>query len=124
MTYNEAYDKIIQAYFKDEIHPANPMFCFCGNLCDNTQDWFGIPLELHRNSHGYKGQDFVRMESALFGSITNEFHLLLHDVGSAEYEDALFAGMSAALEVLKQIHRERGEDVDSVPVFTKRQLVS
>lgn len=39
-----------------------------------------------------------------------------------QYEAALFAGMSAALDVLKQIHIERGEVIDEVPVFTKRQL--
>ena len=37
-------------------------------------------------------------------------------------EDKLFEGMCAALEVLKQIHKERGEDVDSVPEFKKRKL--
>ncbi len=118
MKYNEAYDKIIQAYFKDELEPYDANFCFCGNLCDRTDDWFrasnSLSHQCHNASHGYRGRELYEMEQAL----------LIHVEPSPypKYEDDLFAGMSAALDVLKQIHRERGEDVDSVPVFTKRQL--
>lgn len=39
-----------------------------------------------------------------------------------DYENKLFNGMVAALEVLKQIHIEHGEVIDEEPVFTKRIL--
>jgi|SRR6476620_1568213 len=123
MTYNEAYNKIINAYFKDEIVPLDGNFCFCGTLCDNTSDWLGL---FHNYpSHGYTGRDFDRMEEALFNGIrvtakVDSVNVLSRRAGI--YEDALFAGMCAALEVLKQIHEQRGEKIDETPAFTKRQL--
>lgn len=90
-------------------------FCFCGTLCDNTNSWFKIPMARHNDSHGYKGKDFVKMETALLNKIGVNGNY-------PQYEDDLFAGMCASLEVLKDIHRSRGEDVDNVPVFTKRDV--
>lgn len=120
LTYRQAYDKIIDAYFKDEIKPYSPKFCFCGTLCDNSMDWAkdsylsvmkGAP---HNDFGNYTGFDYMMMERALFcqdGKLVGEFT-----------EEVLFTGMCAALEVLKQIHKDRGENVDNVPVFTKRNL--
>lgn len=119
MTYNEAYNKIIDAYFKDEIKPMDTKFCFCGTLCDNTKVWYG-GIVLRLASHGYNGKEFLDMEGALFGGIRK-----IDGLGwgsKAISEDALFSGMCAALDVLKNIHRERGENVDEVPQFTKRSL--
>ncbi len=137
MTYNEAYDKIITAYFRDEIKPYNGQFCFCGTLAgfdkrDNGtyNGWF---------IDKYSGHDLQKMEDGLLltiynvvggnsGSKYNPFGEAISDLdrlktlAHPKYEDALFAGMCAALEVLKEIHRSRGEDVDNVPVFTKRSL--
>lgn len=39
------------------------------------------------------------------------------------YEDYLFEGMCAALEVLKDIHKKRGEEVEFKPLV-KRVLVN
>lgn len=39
LTYFEARNKIIEAYFRDEIEPWECKFCFCGNLCNNTTEW-------------------------------------------------------------------------------------
>lgn len=125
LTYRQAYDKIIEAYFKDEIEPLDGNFCFCGNLCDNTSDWMG--WQENYDSHGYAGGDFDRMEHALFAGMkrvagVDSVCYIPHT--SPIYEEALFAGMSAALDVLKEIHRSRGENVDEdIPAFTKRELV-
>lgn len=124
MTYKQAYDKIIEAYFKDEIHPLDSSFCFCGTLCDNKTDWFGSARYFHFDSHGYKGDDFVLMETALLDTIyPSDTPVGFNCIGSPGYEQLLFEGMCAALDVLKQIHIERGEAIDEVPEFTKRQLV-
>jgi hypothetical protein len=127
MTYNEAYNKIIDAYFKDEIKPFHPAFCFCGTLCENKAEWYGISLfestmggvfsSSHHASHGYTGQHFERMESALLN------RLCFVDQKSDNWEDALFKGMCAALEVLKQIHLSKGEIIDEVPEFKRRVMV-
>lgn len=122
MTYNEAYDKIIQAYFRDEIKPYKANFCFCGTLCDNSYNWHGQthPVKsksYHFDYNGYSGAEFVEMESALLGCLSGK-----PQCDKPNWENALFLGMTAALEVLKQIHRERGEDVDSLPALKKRKL--
>lgn len=131
MTYKEAYDKIIEAYFKDEIKPCDAEFCFCGTLCDNSRAWHKSSIwAVHRNFGTYRGREYVRMEGALLGTISRELgcNALMYDdeelkrIFKTEYEDALFSGMCAALDVLKQIHIERGEIIDDLPSLTKRVL--
>jgi len=122
LTHKQAYDKIIDAYFKDEIQPYDAKFCFCGTLAENSYDWHNRSSNIfeeikHRDYKYYKGVDYARMEHALLSNINGlpNYH--------SDYETALFSAMSAALDVLKQIHIERGEVIDEVPVFTKRELV-
>lgn len=129
MTYKQAYDKIIDAYFKDEIKPLHPCFCFCGTLCDGEIGWCRSPLDNHYDYKNYTGYEYVRLEKALIHTmriIRDEvacFNLLyMEKTNPVAYEHALFDGMCAALDVLKQIHIERGEVIDEVPVFTKREL--
>lgn len=120
LTYDQAYSKIIDAYFKDEIRPTDAKFCFCGTLA-NGDGW------THKEINGYTGRHFKRMEAALldaFGVVRpdgwSRFHQIEH---GGNYEDVLFAGMSAALDVLKQIHIDRGEIIDEPQTqFKKREL--
>lgn len=134
-TYKEQYDKIVEAYFRDEIKPYEPKFCFCGNLCDNTDRWFNyFSPSKHNPSHGYGGVQLFKMEAALLDTIKNELSLDEFNEWSDEfdsckepekhpqYETALFNGMTAALEVLRQIHAERG-DVTAIEIpLVKREL--
>jgi hypothetical protein len=139
LTYKQAYDKIIEAYFKDEIKPYNGQFCFCGTLAgfvisnafeqpDNYRGW---------PTNEYSSNELNKMEVALLYAIYNGvngtgniYEPFAYDmtetrertISHPNYENALFAGMCAALEVLKDIHRARNENVDEVPVFTKRNL--
>lgn len=113
LTYKQAYDKIIEAYFKDEIKPYDPKFCFCGTLnkgCDDYWKTYDIKLD----GIYYYGAELQKLEEALFSKLPR----YCPDRG----EEKLFAGMCAALDVLKEIHRERGENVDELPTLTKRQL--
>lgn len=114
-SYSKQFNKITEAYIKGEIKPNSSIFCFCGNLCDNKGNWAGLSLYSHNDYKGYVGNDFVRMETALFEklyTILNRGSIPiwndLYKEGTPEYEDALFEGMCDALEVLKQIHIERG----------------
>jgi hypothetical protein len=137
-TYREQYDKIIQAYFKDEIKPYNSNFCFCGTLApdiyarDGYKNWNNHAGGFNKKQQPYTLEEYYRMEKALFlelnayeGRIDGKTCSLSskclerHHDG---YEDALFAGMCAALDELKKIHEERGEVIDEVPEFTKRNL--
>lgn len=136
LTYREAYDKIIEAYFNNQIIPMDEDFCFCGTLNNNEGNWCG-DLVVPNKALPYTQLQFGRMEAALFAPLmklgVNKQKDWEYPTGGYDadgiideriplYEDSLFAGMSAALDVLRQIHIERGENVDEVPVFTKRKL--
>lgn len=114
LTWPEAYDKIIEAYFKDEIKPWDAKFCFCGNLNDKAMLW---GHRVHDTNGYYTMSEYRSMEDALLTTDVARF-----EPDDVEYEDALFAGMSAALDILKEIHRSRGENVDELPALTKRVL--
>lgn len=129
LTYQQAYNKIIDAYYKDEINPFNEEFCFCGTLSPNSNwsrsPYFKTPILEY---YPYSKEEYGRMEKALFSKLKK---CRWQKIGLVDYpsenpftEDELFAGMSAALDVLKQIHIERGEVIDEEPVFIKRQLVT
>lgn len=128
MKYREAYDKIIDAYFKDEIRPFDAEYCFCGTLCGNSSKWIesGISNELGDpnrcvNFAGYSSTEWAQMEFALCKTVQTMTRPNRERSGPI-YEDALFNGMSAALDVLKQIHIERGEVIDEPQPFIKREL--
>lgn len=128
LTYIEARDKIWNAYFRDEIKPADAQFCFCGTLCNNSVDWFNLPLEEHRDLMGYTGKNFVKMEVALFEGVYDKMedgsYQSNNEEGTKKFEEKLFSGMLAALEVLKQIHRDRGDYIpEDEPLLTKRILI-
>lgn len=138
LTYKEAYDMIINAYFKDEIKPMSPKFCFCGTLAPDL--WWGSSVRSSfygSAEYPYSVGEYKRMEEPLLleiGATKDRMGewVIAHPIktendllGDPRFdEDKIFEGMCKSLEVLKEIHRERGEDVDlSVPVFTKRNLV-
>jgi hypothetical protein len=125
----DQYNKIIDAYFKDEIRPMSPSFCFCGTLNDNKNNWCSREPN---NKPQYSFQEFGEMEAALLEALI-PFGANRTGVGAGEwrgslerskngYEEALFKGMCAALEVLRTIHEEHGEIIDQSPVFKKREL--
>src|SRR5688500_13377157 len=95
-SYKEQYDRIIEAYFKDEIKPLDSKFCFCGTLCDNTYEWHGASGR-HNDSHGYYSFEFVKMENAILCKMRDVLdNSILRSFSSPKYEDALFKGMCAA----------------------------
>lgn len=131
LTYKKAYDLIIDAYFKDEIEPIEPDFCFCGTLSGNSK-W--CTYEYDKKEHYYNLLEYGKMESALLiplipfganrtGNRVGEWGGHLYKYKG--YEDALFNGMCQALDVLKSIHESRGEIIDDpITLFNKRELAA
>lgn len=128
LTYKQARDRIIEAYFKDEIQPMNCNFCICGTL-HGSGDWW-------RSKEGpYSLEEYRRLEFALLLRTINfnsrlrcyhnniaGFEKSLTSEELAQYEIQLFVGMSAALDVLKDIHLSWGENIDKEEVFAQRKL--
>ena len=123
-TYKQAYDKIIEAYFKDEIKPNDTKFCFCGTLNNNDSSWYS------EDGFFYKRLELVKMEAALFKAFPETDWEYNRPTFSCEqelitnYEDKLFEGMCAALEVLREIHINRGENIEGQFEFKKRELAT
>lgn len=136
MTFEQARTKIIDAYFRDEIKPFDAQFCFCGTLSPD-RNWYMQEYPNEGNRYNYSVNEYGRLEAALFSVFPKVTHsgtaglvnyrgepdTYIKQLGS-RYEDILFAGMSAALDVLKTIHEERGEIIDPTPVFSKREVVT
>lgn len=128
MNYKQAHDKIIEAYFKDEIKPASCEFCFCGTLAPNSQ-WHD---KYSKGYYPYSYFEYFEMERALLSKLSDVIRIgdgcseysFGYSFGRHDnYEDELFEGMCAALDVLKEIHRSRGENVDEeIQQFSKREL--
>jgi hypothetical protein len=131
--YNEAHNKVIDAYFKDEIQPYDGNFCLCGNLSsDCAYSWAG-----GWNLEYYSEEEYRALEYALLSTIAEQtlggkdiYYIYMDQerleiINHPNYEDALFNGMAKGLEVLREIHIKRGEDVDGqlIPQFAKRQLI-
>lgn len=137
-TFIEQREKIIQAYFRDEIRPFEVKFCFCGTLCDNSNRWSQYNLKrngepIHCDVGLYKAGDFIKMEHALLIKIqaiceTNEIFDGWYGEDEVDvefhplYEQALFEGMCDALEILRQIHIEMGDETAIEIPLVKRQL--
>lgn len=125
MTYKEAEGKIFDAYFRDEIKPYDNKFCFCGTL--SPDDLWHHQFINGETKYFYTEREYSMMERALLdeihilaGESKNMIHVFIEE--SPDWEDILFKSMCAALEVLKDIHRERGEKVDEDLILTKRNL--
>ena len=133
MTYFEAYNKVIEAYFRDEIKPFDPRFCFCGTLSPNCK-WhtqslfdkiiFNYPYSVDEYSkmEYYFFKPFRKMGIKLIGISEVNMELPYGFEYSERYEKLVFDGMVNALGILKSIHRERGENVDEEIPFVKRDL--
>lgn len=122
-TYEQQWQKITEAYMRNEIQPYHPNFCFCGTLCDNSNDWFQESGEYHRDFGIYKGKDFVKMEVALLSKTDENV-----DRGGicisekADYEQAIFEGMVDALEELRKIHEAKG-DPTAKPIALQKRIL-
>lgn len=144
-TYEQQWKKLTTAYLRNGIQPYKTDFCFCGNLCNNETGWFSfvgqqqsIETEkpaIHHSFGIYTGLELGRMEHALLLAIHKScetFNVYDDDcyVGGKfiaieqhpNYEQAVFEGMTAALEVLRQIHEAKGDPTAKPITLNKRQL--
>jgi hypothetical protein len=118
--FSEQERKIHEAYINDEIQPLNASFCFCGTLA-NGRGWYDA--DRYPESHPYSMDEYEKMEYALLNGVINGTQNVKDIISHPNYEISLFEGMVAALEVLKNIHIEKGEIIDEVKPFVKRKII-
>lgn len=151
ITFKQQFDKLTEAYIKDEVHPYKNCGCFIGNLLNKTSGWSKARYNrnfrggwefteicrkemtefatecIDRQSEGmYSIGQIYAMEST-FLKVLNE-ETLNKDICNAKdilthpnYEEALFKAFCAALDHLKLVHESKGEVVDEFS-FKKREL--
>jgi hypothetical protein len=143
-TFQEQYNKIVDAYYKDELVPYANCACFVGNLLNNDDNWalgrgnkFGTTNRrwesiteaeqcIKKNANGfYTLQEILALEmifmDTLHKNLTNDAPSPLRKKWEG-WENSLFDAMSTTLDALKLIHASKGEVIESFS-FQKRKLV-
>lgn len=120
LTYKQAFDKITEAYIKDELNPMNGEFCFCGTLAGGRRWRYG--------EGDYSPEEYGEMEGPLLRGLMADVHYYTVEGKYGIFmnkdkatEELVFKNMCNSLEVLKQIHVRRGENVEETPIFIKRE---
>lgn len=144
-TFKKAFDRLTEAYIKDQVNPFDQCACFVGNLL-NGKDWTNINLlnstREYENFYGFcipigfRTLDHIKRvlerECDSFYTPDNVdvleklFLKVYHQHGGRRHqdidEDALFKAFEVTLDLLKKIHESHGEVVDQYE-FKQRQLI-
>lgn len=146
-TYAEQYEKIVQAYLKEQLQPFIECACFIGNLLNGKREWSRARRPDTPHVHR-EFEEFVSPDLVLIPSVGPNVSIGLHCIkeeGGGMYEvkdiiameqnflriynkgdkseDALFEAMCSTLEMLRQVHIDKGEIVESIPL-KKRELAT
>jgi len=146
-TFEEQYQKIVSAYYKNELNPLQSCACFIGNMLNNNETW-SRGRDFYNRSHGWNIMeecDKSQVESALeclkqesnsfytiadiikleqnFLRISIPINCIINAHGHKIREDNLFKAMESTLEMLREIHESKGEIVKDYN-FVKREVVN
>ncbi len=162
LTYQQQWNKLTEAYIKNEIDPHNNCACFVGNLLGGSELWANCRnIDIDKvtgNSVAiislldaawmkrvlategysfYTPMDVINLEDAFLntyyqngGKGTDTIDVDEDEDEDNTYSDspinenALFAAFEKTLDLLKQIHIEKGDIIDEVKPFVKRKLCS
>ncbi len=143
--FREQFDKIVNAYMKNELVATVCTACFVGNLLNNKEHWAAgrnvftgriADLEdsmdirkarlciLNEGGGMYTHQEILDLER-IFLTTLQEGKNYNYDlcIKGDNFEARLFNAMEVTLEHLKQLHILKGEIIEDEPIFTKRQLI-
>jgi hypothetical protein len=137
-SYEQQYNKLTEAYIRNEVQPFTACGCFCGNLVKGEADADKWRINAHagQGTGGYSPLELRAMEKVFMKAIR------LGTVGKGEgmiqyvkthknlvlnhpnYENALFNAFAEALTMLKLIHQHNHSEAAVKPshTFKKRQL--
>ena len=138
-TFREQYDKIVDAYLRDELEPKNSCACFIGNLLNNSSKWVwcrdwnvkydpiittdsksylvGLRVITLESKGLYTPEEIVEMEALFLKSCGGMNWLRDNNVT----EENLFKAMEVTLQLLREIHEFKGEVVEDY-TFKQRKL--
>lgn len=135
-TFKQQYDKIVSAYFKDELQPYIRCACFIGNLIGDQGNfreqnprisYFANKFytekqieDLERNFLITISQNTIESQRKCL-SASDTVDMINIIAGDRNYENALFMAMDSTLQMLKEIHKGWGENVEECK-FEKRTL--
>jgi hypothetical protein len=140
ISFKEQFDKLTEAYIRNEVNPYEPCGCFVGNLLNRHQDWVTVRLSwaspiADRSLPFYEdGYKCIKKESD--GTYTPQeitdlefLFMMTYEINggtssqtkSEKEEDALFIAFETTLDALKKLHEANGEKVDEF-TFKKRTL--
>lgn len=132
LTYKQQFDKLTEAYIKDQVQPYSGCACFIGNLLDKDSEWmncrlgYGFAKEDYNTVvgfadlgewKGYTSIEIVEMEKLFLGIMYKEYWR-----GKRDWENVLFEAFEKTLDLLKEIHISKGEVIEETPNFSKRNL--
>ena len=149
-TFQEQYNKVVKAYMENELRPMRSSSCFVGNMLNNRCEWIHL-RKLEINNNGKMNLVPVSEEEFLNGFITDSnremqlasyrrrLNLLkgfytIDDICKLEQcflnavnwmntkdENKLFSAMEKTLLLLREIHESKGEEINYVESFKKRE---
>lgn len=142
MNYKQQFDKLTEAYANNKVSPYDSCACFVGNMLNGNDKWISsregntligfimknleyVNKAIEEEAEGYyTAKEIFDIEFVFMYTIRRGVVDTVNYVHSKNWEDILFEGFEAALELLKEIHISKGEDIDSqfIPKFVKREL--
>lgn len=143
-TFQEQYNKIVNAYYKNTLQPHNSCACFIGNLLNNNDTWHKGRTLLDNTSflspyvkigewsgEGYdnyvqEAKECLMLECNNLYSMKDimkmEQHFLRIVNSRQGCEETLFRAMESTLLILRELHESKAEVIQDYN-FTKRELV-
>lgn len=126
ITFEEAYKRLSTAYLQDEVIPTNSCACFVGNLLNGKSEWchnrifdFKTGVSLPRNIEQREIEEALNcIIKESDNTYTYEEILHLETVFMAKLptvmytEEELWDAFNTALDVLADIHRFKGQEVN------------
>lgn len=134
-TYKEQFDKITRAYINGELKPWDACACFIGNIFNNTEDWI-YALPRNKGFHGSdkisRGVRQIREQSnytpeeieMLEYNFLNIYSDVFNNRKRCRTEETLYNAMVSTLEMLRQIHISKGENVEMISLIKRTELVN
>lgn len=143
-TFKTQFDKLTRAYIENKIIRTDSCFCFVGNLLNNNSNWANGRGDIYwtDGTRNISAEDCIISKKIISeviikeaGGLYTPIEIIMLEgefmsngrpdqyIDDIDAEEALFRGFEKTLELLKQIHISKGENIEEQFEFKKRELV-